>query len=174
VAAVPGSQCLGREPVDAGARAVPRRGQFQLHRGGLRRCSLHSTFLQLVRAHAHERGLGNWGQHVAGEKKLVEGFAWDITVTKVGLANSAPFARSSKAHGVQADRVLLYNFPTYGQGHKSFEIDRHLSGSETSRRWMVQRKPWTELESIASGADLATELLVYSECTAESPTEADP
>ena len=78
----------------------------------------------------------SWGQHSAGEMKLVDDFTWGIAVTKVGYARakSAPFAMWSKAHDVQADRELRYNLPTYDDRHKTFEIDPYMSGSEASWR----------------------------------------
>eukprot|EP00930_Biecheleria_cincta_P101649 TRINITY_DN932_c0_g1_i1.p1 TRINITY_DN932_c0_g1~~TRINITY_DN932_c0_g1_i1.p1 ORF type:complete len:1862 (-),score=264.80 TRINITY_DN932_c0_g1_i1:730-6315(-) len=115
-----------------------------------------------------------WGQQ--GDKglmHLVDHFTWasNITLSKFSTSRLAPYHDWSKSYGLHPANPLLYNVPDFDPRHLTFkQPSPFMSGSEANRQWMVNRGLWTKHQSIASGAEFATDLWLNHLCTAEAPT----
>ncbi|CAE8624625.1 unnamed protein product [Polarella glacialis] len=112
-----------------------------------------------------------WGDVDDGRMEKVDHFTWAATVTlsSFSRAKFAPQEGWTKSYGVHPDRPLLYGMPLFDPRHKTFQYEPLMSGTESSRRWMMQNGHWNEEQSMASGAEFATELWVGYRCTAEQP-----
>eukprot|EP00931_Biecheleriopsis_adriatica_P028267 TRINITY_DN1687_c0_g3_i1.p1 TRINITY_DN1687_c0_g3~~TRINITY_DN1687_c0_g3_i1.p1 ORF type:complete len:3167 (-),score=584.59 TRINITY_DN1687_c0_g3_i1:97-8973(-) len=116
-----------------------------------------------------------WGVEEKGAMVQIGHFTWaaNVTLKEFVKAKFAPYEGWSKSYGLHPKRELLYTLENFDDRHHTFNLDPHMSGSEASRKWMVERQLWTEHESIASGAEFATEIWLSHLCTAASP-ECEP
>lgn len=113
----------------------------------------------------------DWGKHNEGRMMLISSFTWGINVSLSGFVRTrfTPVKDWSKSYGSHPVRELLYNVPDFDPRHQDFNVVPTLSGSEPCRKWMTDRELWSERESIASGAEFATDLWLSHLCTAASP-----
>lgn len=114
----------------------------------------------------------DWGNGNDGRMQLISPFTWAINVTLNSYVRSrfTPVTDWSKSYGSHPVRELLYNVPDFDPRHQDFSVVPTLSGSEPCRKWMTDRNLWSEHESIASGAEFATDLWLSHLCTAASPS----
>eukprot|EP00930_Biecheleria_cincta_P039601 TRINITY_DN27203_c0_g1_i1.p1 TRINITY_DN27203_c0_g1~~TRINITY_DN27203_c0_g1_i1.p1 ORF type:complete len:3112 (-),score=539.42 TRINITY_DN27203_c0_g1_i1:137-9322(-) len=118
---------------------------------------------------------GQWngyGKDSNGRMTKIRPYTWatNVSLAQFMKAKLAPFSDWSKAYGVHPPRELLYNMPNFDPRHLTFNVAPYMSGSEASRKWMVERNLWTEHESIASGASFASDIWLSHKCTAEAPS----
>ena len=85
----------------------------------------------------------------------------------------APFRDWSISYGIHPARELLYNMPSFDERYYTFNVEPTMSGTEASRKWMMERKRWTEQENLASGAEFAIELWLSHLCSPKAP-ECEP
>lgn len=113
----------------------------------------------------------DWGNDNEGRMMLISSFTWGINVSLSGFVRTrfTPVKDWSKSYGSHPLRELLYNVPDFDPRHQDFSVVPTLSGSEPCRKWMTDRELWSERESIASGAEFATDLWLSHLCTAASP-----
>lgn len=113
----------------------------------------------------------DWGNAGEGRMTLISSFTWAINVTLSSFVRTrfTPVTDWSKSYGSHPVRELLYNVPDFDPRHQDFNVVPTLSGSEPCRQWMTDRDLWSERESIASGAEFATDLWLSHLCTAASP-----
>jgi len=114
----------------------------------------------------------NWAQgDVDGRMTKKEAFTWAANVTLSGFmkAKFAPQAGWAKSYGVHADRELLYDLPNYDPRRLQVDIPSFVSGTEPTRRLLVERNLWSIHESIVSGAEFAKEIWMSGHCDAVAP-----
>ncbi|CAE7330924.1 mok12, partial [Symbiodinium microadriaticum] len=112
-----------------------------------------------------------WGDIQDGRMQRVGHFTWaaNITLSRFSRAKFAPQKGWSKSYGVHPRRPLLYALPTFDPRFTNFQYDPLISGTDATRQWMVQKDFWSAEESMASGAEFASELWIGYQCTAEEP-----
>lgn len=112
-----------------------------------------------------------WGLIKDGSMARVNHFTWasNVTLNRFSRAKFAPQQGWKKSYGVHPRRPLLYAMPTFDPRYTNFEYEPLISGTDATRKWMVERHWWSKEESLASGAEFATELWIGYECTAEEP-----
>eukprot|EP00435_Cladocopium_sp_Y103_P012619 s1297_g3.t1 len=112
-----------------------------------------------------------WGLIKDGSMARVNHFTWasNVTLNRFSRAKFAPQQGWKKSYGVHPRRPLLYAMPTFDPRYTNFEYQPLISGTDATRKWMVERHWWSREESLASGAEFATELWIGYECTAEEP-----
>ncbi|CAE7382352.1 susA, partial [Symbiodinium sp. CCMP2456] len=112
-----------------------------------------------------------WGDIQDGRMRRVGHFTWaaNITLSRFSRAKFAPQKGWSKSYGVHPRRPLLYALPTFDPRFTNFQYDPLISGTDATRQWMVQKDFWSAEESMASGAEFASELWIGYQCTAEEP-----
>jgi len=114
----------------------------------------------------------NWDLADAGVMTKIGHFTWatNVSLTQFMRGKFAPYYGGwNKAYGIHPMRELLYNLPSFDPRHTDFAPEPHLSGSEASRQWMLQRNLWTPNEGLASGAEFVTDLWLSHLCTAAQP-----
>eukprot|EP00931_Biecheleriopsis_adriatica_P028261 TRINITY_DN1687_c0_g1_i1.p1 TRINITY_DN1687_c0_g1~~TRINITY_DN1687_c0_g1_i1.p1 ORF type:complete len:3142 (-),score=579.43 TRINITY_DN1687_c0_g1_i1:40-9312(-) len=114
----------------------------------------------------------SWGELPGqGQMHLVDDFVWasNISASTFMRAKFAPEPGWSKSYGIHPDRDLLYGLPSFDPRSENFEPEPYLSGAEASRRWMMEHAFWSEHESMASGAEFATEIWVSHLCNTVPP-----
>eukprot|EP00931_Biecheleriopsis_adriatica_P061877 TRINITY_DN3722_c0_g1_i1.p1 TRINITY_DN3722_c0_g1~~TRINITY_DN3722_c0_g1_i1.p1 ORF type:complete len:3061 (+),score=639.06 TRINITY_DN3722_c0_g1_i1:1306-9183(+) len=112
-----------------------------------------------------------WGEIQDGRMSRVDHYTWgaNITLARFSRAKFAPQEGWEKSYGIHPGRPLLYALPSYDQRKENFQYDPLISGTEATRKWMVENKLWSKHESMASGAEFATEFWLGYGCTAEQP-----
>ena len=112
-----------------------------------------------------------WGLIQDGSMARVNHFTWagNVTLSRFSRAKFAPQQGWKKSYGVHPRRPLLYAMPTFDPRYTTFEYEPLISGTDATRKWMVEREFWSNEESLASGAEFASEFWIGYECTAQEP-----
>ena len=116
-----------------------------------------------------------WGESSEGTMVKIEHFTWaaNVTLDRFLKGKFAPFRDWRMSYGTHPARELLYNMPSFDSRYYTFHVDPHMSGSEASRQWMEERGHWSPHQSIASGAEFATEIWFSHLCSTAAP-ECEP
>lgn len=117
-----------------------------------------------------------WGKDEnLGSMMKLKHFTWavNLTLDRFVKAKFAPFRDWSISYGIHPARELLYNMPSFDERYYTFNVEPTMSGTEASRKWMMERKRWTEQENLASGAEFAIELWLSHLCSPKAP-ECEP
>eukprot|EP00931_Biecheleriopsis_adriatica_P031342 TRINITY_DN18394_c0_g1_i1.p1 TRINITY_DN18394_c0_g1~~TRINITY_DN18394_c0_g1_i1.p1 ORF type:complete len:1877 (+),score=386.70 TRINITY_DN18394_c0_g1_i1:87-5717(+) len=123
--------------------------------------------------HMYLKGeFNDWGTSDEGSMRLVRPFTWaaNVTLSKFSRGRMTPVHDWSKSYGVHPDRELLYSLPDFDPRHFNFNPEPTMSGTEATRKWMLERNLWTENENVASGAEFAQDLWLSHLCTAAPPS----
>ncbi|CAK9022956.1 unnamed protein product, partial [Durusdinium trenchii] len=112
-----------------------------------------------------------WGLIQDGRMARVDHFTWasNVTLSRFSRAKFAPQQGWKKSYGVHPRRPLLYAMPTFDPRYNNFQYEPLISGTDATRKWMVEREFWSAEESLASGAEFASEFWIGYQCTAEEP-----
>ncbi|CAJ1445279.1 unnamed protein product [Effrenium voratum] len=132
----------------------------------LQRC--HSSWHR----HMHLRGdFNQWGEAKDLSMQKVEHFTWaaNFTTDTFVKVKFAPEVGWLKSYGLHPSRKLHYGLPLFDKRSKSFQVEPFMSGAEASRRWMMERGRWSKHQSVATGADFATDVWISHLCTPEPP-----
>ena len=115
-----------------------------------------------------------WGENRdrgVGPMTKIDHFTWATTLTldRFVRAKFAPYSGWDISYGIHPDRELLYNMPAFDDRYYTFSVEPTMSGSEASRKWMAEKKHWTEHQSLASGAEFAMEFWLSHLCVPTPP-----